>query len=228
MQNAFNKSSFLNGEIKFIAPIKPVSSQNNGVQKRTFRDEIQKITSKSQYIVTGTCWIAIDYYCQHIKRQKYPGVYDMDNIVKPILDALVGMKGLIVDDVLVDRVTVNWIDTAHDDHIEIEIQYPDLLFVKKSELLFVKSDSGWCLPLTCDSNKDDKFLPLIRKYFEVWNSIKSEDDYYNSLCMLPMQPFLYYSKIKDKNYAFVELTKIDNGSLNTTNITINTKENHGE
>lgn len=90
----FNKSSFLNGEIKFIAPVKPVSSQNNGVQKRTFRDEIQKITSNSQYIVTGTCWVAIDYYCQHIKRQKNPGVYDMDNIVKPILDALVGMKGL--------------------------------------------------------------------------------------------------------------------------------------
>lgn len=138
------------------------------------------------------------------------------------------MKGLIVDDVLVDRVTVNWIDTPHDDHIEIEIQYTDLLFVKKSELLFVKSDSGWCWPLTYDPNKDDKFLPLIRKYFDVWNLIKSEDDYYDSIYMLPIQPFLYFSKIKDKDYTFVELTKIDNGGLNTTNITQKTKENHGE
>lgn len=209
MKNEFKKSSFLNGEIKFIAPVKPVSSQNNGEQKRTFRDEIQKITSKSQYIVTGTCWVAIDYYCQHIKRQKNPGVYDMDNIVKPILDALGGLKGLIVDDVLVDRVTVNWIDTPHDDHIEIEIQYPDLLFVKKSELLFVKSDSGWCFPAPHDLIKYDAFLVLIRKYFEVWNSIKSEDDYYDSIYMLPIQPFLYYSKIKDKEYTFVELTRLE-------------------
>jgi Holliday junction resolvase RusA-like endonuclease len=209
MMNEFKKSSFLNGEIRFIAPVKPVSSQNNGEQKRTFREEIQKITSKSQYIVTGTCWVAIDYYCQHIKRQKNPGVYDMDNIVKPILDALGGLKGLIVDDVLVDRVTVNWIDTPHDDHIEIEIQYPDLLFVKKSELLFVKSDSGWCFPVPHDLIKYDAFLVLIRKYFEVWNSIKSEDDYYDSIYMLPIQPFLYYSKIKDKEYTFVELTRLE-------------------
>jgi hypothetical protein len=133
----------------------------------------------------------------------------MDNIVKPILDALGGLKGLIVDDVLVDRVTVNWIDTPHDDHIEIEIQYPDLLFVKKSELLFVKSDSGWCFPVPHDLIKYDAFLVLIRKYFEVWNSIKSEDDYYDSIYMLPIQPFLYYSKIKDKEYTFVELTRLE-------------------
>jgi len=63
------------------------------------------------------------------------------------LDSLVGYNGLIIDDVLVDRVTVNWIDAPHDDHIEIEIQYPDLLFVEKTELVIIKSDSGWCWPM---------------------------------------------------------------------------------
>ncbi len=132
----------------------------------------------------------------------------MDNIVKPILDALVGLKGLIVDDVLVDRVTVNWIDTAHDDHIEIEIQYPDLSFIKKSELLFIKSHSGWCYPSTRDLIKLDSFSKLISNYFEAWDSIKSEDDYYDLILNLPIQPFLYYSKIKDKEYTFVELTRL--------------------
>ena len=209
--NDFQEISFLNGEIKFTLPLKPVSSQNQGQQKKIFKNQIQKITAKSQYIVTGTCWVAIDYYCQHIKRQKNPGVYDMDNIIKPILDSLVGKDGLIIDDVLVDRVTVNWIDTSHDDYIEIEIQYPDLLFLEKSKLLFIKSDSGWCFPLTNDLIQFNGFVELIRNYFENWESIKSENDYYDMIYILPIQQFLYYSKIKDKDYTIIDLS-----SLNTS------------
>jgi len=88
MSNEFKKSCFLNGEIKFTVFIKPVSSQNNEEQKRAFKNQIQEITAKSKHIITGTCWVSIDYYCQHIKRQKNPGVYDMDNIIKPILGSV--------------------------------------------------------------------------------------------------------------------------------------------
>lgn len=209
MKNEFKKSYFLSGEIKFAAPVKPVSVQNNGGRKRAYRDQMQRITTRSQYIVTGTCWVAIDYYCHHVKRQKNPGVYDMDNIIKPILDSLVGINGLIVDDVLVDRVTVNWIDTLCDDYIEIEIKYIDLIFVKKTELLFIKSDSGWCFPSSHNHIKYNESIRLIKKYFCIWDSIRSESDYYNLVYMLPCQPFLYYSKIKDKNYSIVELNSLE-------------------
>lgn len=104
----FKKDSFEHGLIKFRANVKPVSMQNSGGKRSAFKKELQEITCKSDFIVTGSCWIAIDYYCKHIKRQKNPGVYDIDNIVKPILDALVGKEGLIIDDVIVDRVTVNY------------------------------------------------------------------------------------------------------------------------
>ncbi|MDO8937744.1 MAG: RusA family crossover junction endodeoxyribonuclease [Methylicorpusculum sp.] len=205
----FERGWFLNGEIKFTAPVKPVSSQNNSEQKQLFRKQIHQITTQSEFIITGTCWVAIDYYCQHIRRQKNPGVYDMDNIVKPILDSLVGINGLILDDVLVDRVTVNWIDTPHDDHIEVEIQYPDLIFVKKTDLVIIKSDSGWCWPVSQQLLTLDGFSEMAKRNFNTWDSIKSEDDYYALVYMLPIQPYLYFSKIKDKNYTIVDLSSLD-------------------
>lgn len=202
---AFTENDFASGAIKFVVYAKPVSAQNSGEKRRIFRDEIQQITKNSEFIITSTCWIAIDYYCQHIKRQKNPGVYDMDNIVKPILDALVGQNGLIIDDVIVDRVTVNWIDTLKYEHIEIEIEYPDLIFLRKSELVFFKSDSGWCFPSTRELIHNEHFLKLIKNYFDTWNSINSENEYYNVIGILPIQQFVYHVKVRDKGYTFVDL-----------------------
>lgn len=201
----FEESSFRHGTVKFTAHIKPVSTQNNGEQRRAFRKELQKITCNSAFIVTGTCWVAIDYYCQHVKREKNPGVYDIDNIVKPILDGLVGKDGLIIDDVIVNRVLVNWIDTPHDDHFEVEIEYPDLLYMRKTGLIFLKSASGWCFPSSSELINSDSYLDMMRAYFNAWDSIATEDDYYDAVWRLPIQNFIYHVKIRDKGYEFIDL-----------------------
>ena len=127
----------------------------------------------------------------------------MDNIIKPILDSLVGINGLLVDDVIVDRVIVNWIDTLYKDYIEINIEYPELCYLKKTELSFIKSMSGWCFPTTLDICQEEKYL--VQRYFELWNSIETEDDYYKVLRYLPIQKFIYFSKIKDRGYIFIDL-----------------------
>lgn len=202
----FKLSSFENGLVKFSAFLKPVSTQNNGGKRAAFKNELQEITKDSKFIITGTCWIAIDYYCQHVKREKNPGVYDIDNIIKPILDALVGLNGLLIDDVIVNRVTVNWIDTPCEDYFEVEIEYPDLLFTEKETLVFLKDSSGWCFPSSFQSIKNEKYIEMMKNYYSIWNGISNEDDYYNVLGNLPIQNFVYYSKIKDKGYNFFEFS----------------------
>lgn len=207
----FLKESFEHGRVQFNAKIEPVSLQNNIVKKDLFKSELQKITSKSDYIITGTCWIAIDYFCQHMRRFKNPGAYDVDNIIKPILDALVGSKGLVVDDVIVDRVTVNWIDTSGDDYISIEIEYPGLLYMLKSDLVFLKSKSNWCFPATRKLIGVDPYIQLIQTYFNTWDSIRCESDYYLVLGALPNQNFIYFTKVRDRGYEFIEIDTIKSG-----------------
>ena len=204
-RNLLSETDFEHNQIQLCIESKPVSAQNKNGVKQKFRSDVHKITSLSEYIITSTCWIAIDYYCQHMKRMKNPGVYDIDNIVKPILDSLVGLNGVLIDDVLVDRVTVNWIDTPHDDYIEIDLQYPDLLYSKKSDLIFIKSNSGWCFPTVQSMAKHTPFIELLKRYFETWDSIKTEEDYYKLVGRLPIQNFIYYSKIKNKGYHFTDI-----------------------
>jgi len=208
MDQSFDFDNFSLGKLAFTAGIKPISAQNKNEDKLRFRAEVQKITSMSTYIITGTCWVSIDYYCRNINRLKNPGVYDIDNIVKPILDALVGQNGLMVDDVLVDRVIVNWIDTPMDDHFTVEIEYPDLYFLEKSNLIFIKSISGWCWPTLKSMLQDVKSLELIQYYFRLWDSIKTEAVYYDVLPNLPIQNFIYFGKIKDREYSFIELESL--------------------
>lgn len=96
--HCFNLENFANGKINFEINIQPVSLQNNTKKKKAFKDKIQKITKTSEFIITNTVWVHVVYYCSHIRRFKYPGIYDMDNILKPILDSLCGLNGIILDD----------------------------------------------------------------------------------------------------------------------------------
>ncbi len=202
----FDEICYKNGVVKFEARIEPVSMQNKGRKKAAFKNELQQITCNSKFIITGTCWVAIDYYCQHVKRVKNPGVYDIDNIIKPILDGLVGQDGVIIDDVIVDRVIVNWIDTSGDDFFEVNIEYPiDLLYTRKADLIFLKSESGWCFPSTQQLIAHENYLNLMRNYFSIWDSIATEEDYHAVVAQLPIQNFIYYVKIRDRGYSFIDL-----------------------
>ncbi len=203
--NTFTQDNFSNGLVIFIVNARPPSVHSKPKLKQYFKDTVHEVTSKSDFIITGTCHIAIDYRCNHVTRRKNPGIYDMDNIIKPILDNLVGINGLLVDDVLVNRVTVNWQDTQEEEHFEVEIDYPDLLFTRKDDLVFLKSQSGWCFPTSRRIVSDKKYLDLLRMYFSKWDSVSSEDDYYNNFYSLPLQSFIYHAKIQNKGYEIIDM-----------------------
>lgn len=199
--------NFINGYINFFVIQKPPSVQNKITKKQELKDSVQNITKTSDYIITGACWVNIEYYSSNFNRYKNPGVYDIDNIIKPILDSLIGIHGVILDDSLFERVGVNWIDTNHDEHFEVTIEYPDMIYVKKEELLVVKSENGWCLPMPklIVNHKPNAIV----NYFNIWNSINNEDEYYDLLGILPIQQFIYHTKIRDKNYQTVDLSEIE-------------------
>lgn len=199
---SFKFEKYNTNEIHFNINTVPVSVQNKSKKKKVFKKEIKKIVSKSEYIITSTVWIHIDYYCSHFKRFKNPGMYDIDNIIKPIIDALTGIDGILIDDIIIDRITVNWIDSENE-RIEITASYPDWLFMKKEELIFLKSKSNWCFPISRKIKEEIK--KLLCMYINIWNSIQSENDYYKNVASIPIQNFIHYSKIKNNGFEFEEL-----------------------
>ena len=110
-----------------------------------------------------------------------------------------------MDDVLVDRVTVNWVETPHEDHIEIQVEYPDLLFCGKDDLVLIKHRSGWCFPIHRQIAQSDKGMELIQRYFDIWNSIDDEHAFNASVGMLPIQNFIYFTKVRESGFEIIEL-----------------------
>lgn len=201
--HCFNLEDFANGKINFEINIQPVSLQNNTKKKKAFKDKIQKITKTSEFIITNTVWVHVDYYCSHIRRFKNPGIYDMDNIIKPILDSLCGLNGIILDDVLADRITINWIDSKIE-RIEITAEYPNLSFLKKQDLVILRSHSNWCYPISKTLFEISEISKLLSLYFNKWESINSENDYYDCIGTLPIQNFIHYSKLRESGFEFID------------------------
>ena len=196
---------FENSFIKIIVKSEPVSLQNKENKKKQLKEVVHSITKNCPYIITSHCWIHIDYYCNHIRREKNLSSYDMDNLLKPMLDSLTGSEGLIIDDSLFDRVEINWIDNGNDDFFEISIEYSEFLYCDKKSMKIYRN-GNWCFPIDfCDS----KIINMIKNYFKIWNKIETENDYYDVCKLLPTQPFLPYNKvcksgfeIEDINNAF--------------------------
>lgn len=202
------ENQFEHNTLKFKIYHPPVSMQNPIEMKKELKSNIQKITSTSKYIITNYCWVYIDYYCETVKRFKNHGAYDIDNIIKPILDSLSGINGIILDDCLFNRVSVNWIDKNGQDEIDVEIEYPDLLYEEKTELILYKN-KNWCFPFSaCYHRYDKSILDIINYYFDIWNSIDNEDEYNEKMRLLPNQRFIPYNKIKDKGYKIIEIPDV--------------------
>lgn len=194
-------SMFENSSIKFSVLSEPVSLQNKESKKKLLREKIQEITKECPEIITGHCWIHIDYFCKNIKRLKNPSAYDMDNLIKPILDSLCGYDGILIDDSLVDRVEINWIDKNGNDEFEISIEHSFLFSCEKKSLYFYKH-GNWCFPTELPNLESKEAIISI---FAIWDLIKTEEDYQKFWGMLPQHNFLPYNKICKSGFRFVEI-----------------------
>ena len=194
-------SMFENSYINFTIYNEPVSLQNKEEKKRKLKEKIHFITKQCPYIITSHCWIHIEYRCNNIKRIKNLSSYDMDNLIKPILDSLVGIDGIVLDDSLFNSVEINWQDKYGDDEFEIQIEFTELLYSDKNMLFFLKHGQ-WCFPM---NSNNSEFKNRILQYFNIWDSINSEDEYYKVLGDLPYQNFLPYNKICHSGFNFIEI-----------------------
>ena len=200
----FEDDGFENGYVTFRIESSPVSLQSNAAKRKRFKKSVQDIVKKSELIFTEHVHVAIDWFCSPVARLKNPSIYDIDNITKPILDAIIGPEGILLDDVQVNRITTNWIDTYEQEHIEVEVKSLDGLYARKQDLVIIKfKSSGFCFPFP--GKMDDEDLKIISHFHRLWCSIKTHDDYIKARGMLPMQPFFFHTKIAQSGFKVIEL-----------------------
>ena len=124
---------------------------------------------------------------------------DVDNILKPLLDALAGPTGVLIDDNQVQHVSCHWIDSyTNAESLTITFRHSPDEWLVKAGLFFVQLQGGLCIPLSRRTPNDFQ-----RKVTEVYvTALKFRDeallegiDYYTACLCMPVQRMFHRTRL---------------------------------
>ncbi|MCH8326374.1 MAG: RusA family crossover junction endodeoxyribonuclease [Bacteroidetes bacterium] len=189
-----------NGEIKIIVHSEPVSQQSKTNKKKNFKIRMKHIISEAEYYLSGDVHIDIQWYVHEQKHYESSSAYDVDNIIKPLIDALSGKEGILIDDNQVKAINCCWIDFLeyNKEKIEIIIKFIPYEYIQKRTVYFVEFQNSLCLPVwNEDPPKIQKaFIETYEKslnYRDDWS--KKEKSYYVTKLIMPMQRVFHKSRL---------------------------------
>lgn len=133
------------GEYDFCIQGRPASLQSSGTIKEEYKKRIKEEIKDCSNIFIREIGVIIEWYTDCDERYKADSSYDVDNIIKPTLDAMTGCDGLFIDDCQVQNVECRWIDkkTGTEDSIHIRVfslERNDDYVLEKENICFFQQD----------------------------------------------------------------------------------------
>jgi Holliday junction resolvase RusA-like endonuclease len=141
------------GTITFEVPAAPVSFQATATKKAAIVSAVRTVVSHCHYLLCGDLKLAIEWGISERARYETDSAADVDNIVKPILDALSGPDGIMIDDCQIQELTCYWSGgyaNPAEERIKIEIRFEPDAFTTKKGLLFLNVEKGLYFPIHDD------------------------------------------------------------------------------
>lgn len=140
-----------------------VSVQSRNEKKTEICAAIQDELSKFEWLVVGGVNVEFLWYLHGVERQETDKVGDIDNITKPILDALTGANGILLDDSQIGSLHTFWQSRNENTlfnvlYLRISINNDTCLC--KEKLYFIQYSGPVCLPINIDFN-DPKSIVMV-------------------------------------------------------------------
>lgn len=142
------------GRLSFQVLTAPVSLQAPSAKKAAIVTAIRAVVSKCEYLLCGDVKVAIEWGISERARYQTDASADVDNIAKPILDALSGPDGIMIDDCQVQELTCYWAGgyaSPSEERIAIEIRFEPDAYVFKAGLLFLNVSNALYFPIHDDA-----------------------------------------------------------------------------
>lgn len=149
----------------------PVSFQSSSQKAKIFKRKIIEEANKYNFVYTDELSIEITWYTLEHLKLFGPNISDIDNIVKPTLDAIVSSGKLIVDDSQISYVSCSFID-SFEEYIEIRI-IPRVYDVEfdVNNLEFIEFTNGFVYPINSalfvKELWETYYFPSLKKYVEL-------------------------------------------------------------
>jgi Holliday junction resolvase RusA-like endonuclease len=139
------------GTLQFGIDIEPVSLQSRVSARQAFDDALARTLGEFDFVIDSQVTLTVHWYgVPHIRWQtdRYP---DLDNWLKPLLDAFVGADRLLVDDSLIRSVELTWHEGyVAQSRIEVRLDFDADHRLPKAGLRYAQFDRGLCFPVPGD------------------------------------------------------------------------------
>ena len=122
MEDFLTDSPPESGKIEFSIERAPVSLQAKGKRKREFKKQVAARVEKAGFLLSGDVRVHMQWHVHEEKRYETSTSADIDNIIKPLLDAICGPKGILIDDNQVQSIQCFWVDSYVYDREKIDIR----------------------------------------------------------------------------------------------------------
>lgn len=189
------------GEVLIDLDIPPVSQQARGEVKQAFQAAVRQRLIPFQFLLTGEVSISVEWSVNERDRYETDRSPDVDNILKPLIDALTGPSGIIIDDNQVQRVSCHWVHAASkSERLAITIGYHPDEWLNKAGLYFVQLDGALCVPISSDMAEEfqvvviERYLDALRLRRQV---VERGIDYETASVIMPIQRMFHRTRLRD-------------------------------
>lgn len=188
------------GSISIELPVPAVSRQASVAAKREITALVRAFTEPLQYLLDDDVIVEIQWRLHERFRWETDASADVDNIVKPLIDALCGPKGILIDDCQIRMLTtstLNW--TSGDHRVTVRLEFDPDHFVQKDGLVFVQIHDALCYPVPKEvrTNALPIWLAQLRSALTAREKLeKLASDYYPARHLLP-RGFFHRSRVRE-------------------------------
>jgi Holliday junction resolvase RusA-like endonuclease len=135
-------------ELCFLLPFAPPSRQARRAAIGAITEAVRSITRGLNYLLDGYVFVTVEWHVHERFRWEQDASSDVDNILKPLLDAFSGPEGILIDDCQVKSICCSWFSTTSDEQrVEVRIRFIDLEWIPKEGLRFARIIGALCYPV---------------------------------------------------------------------------------
>lgn len=187
------------GELSFAFDLPPVSQQAKAEAREAFQKAVWKSTLAYSFLLSGDVYVSVEWSVSERARYETDRTPDVDNILKPLLDALTGPNGILIDDNQIQHVSCHWIDSHADkESFSIFVRHSPDEWLRKDGLFFVQLEGGLCVPLSKKTPRDFQ-QEVLDTYVRALNlrneALKNRIDYYTANIFMPIQRVFHRTRL---------------------------------
>lgn len=136
------------GKAEFVVRGSPASVQSKKEVRENYLGVIKKEFQDLKYLLTGDLILNVTWLLPAKDRYETDAKSDIDNCIKPIIDAFTGPDGFFIDDCQLRGLYICWRHIVSDDErLIFEFEFQSDQYSLKEELAFVQLNGPLCTPV---------------------------------------------------------------------------------